>query len=291
MSEAKVPVIYIASYSFSGSTLLDLILGGHSKLLSSGELLRFNSSIINYAKKGCTCGMPEDKCEYWISVREEFNKYMRYHGIREDFSLPQINILNKYQAKAPDQFGVHTDYEKSTYYLMKSMLKISGKEVIIDSSKTIPRLLVLLNSDLFDTRIIYLQKIFEGTMYSIHKRGQSTVKNGIKWYFYYKMLMDLIKKYDMVHKSYLIKFEDLLNTTDDVINELSKFLEIEFSPNMLDITAADRHIIGGNRMRYDRERGIDSSKIKSKNLNLAEKILKFLLSNEGYLLPKINNDY
>ncbi len=92
----KIEVIYIASFSFSGSTLLDIILGGNKYLLSSGELHIFDINKKTYSEpgEGCTCGKDEWICPYWKEVRKQFSKYLNLHNVNYCLKMPKLINLN-----------------------------------------------------------------------------------------------------------------------------------------------------------------------------------------------------
>jgi len=59
--------VFIASLGHSGSTLLDLMLGSHPRLVSLGEV---HATIARAAEKQnvCTCGKAADDCPVWGPV-------------------------------------------------------------------------------------------------------------------------------------------------------------------------------------------------------------------------------
>ena len=70
---SKVKVIFIASLSHSGSTLLDLMLNAHPELVSVGELKQL-SRFARFSKPKqprCTCGtLSLWDCDFWKSVND-----------------------------------------------------------------------------------------------------------------------------------------------------------------------------------------------------------------------------
>ena len=62
-------LIFIASLEHSGSTLLDLVLGGHPRIVGLGELyqlVRADSPHLQRADQVmCSCGKPMPHCDFW----------------------------------------------------------------------------------------------------------------------------------------------------------------------------------------------------------------------------------
>ena len=70
-------VIFIASLSHSGSTLLDLMLNAHPELVSVGELKQLSRyARFNKPKQArCTCGkLSVWDCDFWKSVNDVTNR-------------------------------------------------------------------------------------------------------------------------------------------------------------------------------------------------------------------------
>lgn len=68
-------VIFIASESRSGSTLLDFLIGSHSDVVSGGELIDLQSTGSSRKEGGeqCTCGTSIRVCEHWRAVNAELH--------------------------------------------------------------------------------------------------------------------------------------------------------------------------------------------------------------------------
>src|SRR5438105_3013640 len=64
----KKKIVYIAGYSRSGSTILDILLGNHSQVISTGELVYLFEDW-NNPTRSCTCGKPYGNCSFWGSYQ------------------------------------------------------------------------------------------------------------------------------------------------------------------------------------------------------------------------------
>ena len=73
MTLKTVPThIYIAADSRSGSTLLDLLIGNHSQIISVGELRRLNEHYNGHF--ACTCEAVFNECEFWQAIEDRLNQ-------------------------------------------------------------------------------------------------------------------------------------------------------------------------------------------------------------------------
>jgi len=146
-------VIYIASLSHSGSTLLGMMLGTHPGTVCLGEIL---PSLL-YGKgqsDTCTCGKQIDTCPVW----NEFH----------DLKIKPENYAATYSNLA----------DKATE---------AGKKTLVDCSKQIAGLAPLLNNEMFDIRVIWLLKDIRSFVHSQiqrKKRPELMKKDG--WRRIYK---------------------------------------------------------------------------------------------------------
>src|SRR3954453_3522671 len=63
----KKKIIYIAGYSRSGSTILDIMLSSHPEIFGTGEL----GNLFDYWSEGirtCTCEQIYNRCPFWKNL-------------------------------------------------------------------------------------------------------------------------------------------------------------------------------------------------------------------------------
>ena len=193
-------IVYIISAGRSGSTLLDLSLGSHSKVFSLGEILRLNEqltrrgpikdihgNILNAESPLCGCGNSTKNCEFWNRVAEKIK------------SQYQIDIF-----ESPDHFNVGFEYEEDDFFLRyfdkffrsihpgflkhnsaaqrsasntiklyDTIFKITNAYALVDSSKSIMRAFFLdyLLKDKYESFYIHLIRDCRGVMHSNKKKS------------------------------------------------------------------------------------------------------------------------
>ena len=133
----QISLIYILSSGHSGSTLTDLILGSHTHIESVGELFQlpkyFSNDPTSATEQICTCGLAVQHCSYWSHIINSI----------EPQKIKGINTFNK-------------SFCEYNYEVMHALLELSGKPILLDSSKLPARLENLLKSNLFNIQIIHL---------------------------------------------------------------------------------------------------------------------------------------
>ncbi len=231
----KKKVIYILSLEHSGSTVLDILLSSHPRIVSLGEIhfvLENKKTSIENTKDICSCLNKMNDCHFWGGY---LNKYLK-NNLDKSFA-------EKYKA------------------LLKYVNQSLGEDIIIsDSSKKLSVLKQLLESDLrneIDLRIIFLIKdvrswaISKKRVFLKQKRkGNFYLRHILSWYKANRKIKDYLEAKNL--KYLQIGYEELC-LKQDYINDLIcdsldiKKEKLEFAKN------GKHHIAYGNRMKLKRE--------------------------------------
>ena len=291
---AKTKLIYVLGAAYSGSTLMGLALGKHSKIINLGEVVNLESDYADMAR--CTCKSYLKDCDFWGSVKQAIKQKnlqpsfnLSITGQRELFDrrggLEKIRLL----------FGKHLVNNYKESYLQRYQQKnenffsavsdlFSNAEYIVDLSKTSERLDVLLKSNCIDIWCIYLHwdpyKIYASTI----KRPKRTRKLlGPKSFrealWLKKRLQDMKRVFLKLppERRIEIDFDDFVTHPHYVLNHLFNKLnlqtELDGSPTEYLIQTSAQHIYVGNRWLFNRENDVV---IKERNdtaeLSLLQKI-------------------
>jgi hypothetical protein len=154
-------VIFVASLSHSGSTLLDLMLNAHPDVVSVGELKqlgRFARSEKPRPQLNCTCGAESlMSCDFWGGV-SAVTKATVGRTIRE------LNV---------DDYDDVDTFQGDNVALFKAIAAVAGKRIIVDSSKQVARFARLLEIHQLEVFPIFLLLILRGRS-ARRKSAQST---------------------------------------------------------------------------------------------------------------------
>ena len=267
MSATKL--ISILGAGHSGSTLLDLVLGNHSKIQSVGEISHWDQYL--QQKKECACGVPPQSCEFWKPIVEQWYQYLasmqsdettitdtrsrtvvgasprfRYRtclGLTIFFPMykwPHVTntLLPEFQQRA-------TNINK-LYDLVR---KVSGKPVVCDSSKSNYRFRLLHARQPTNAKAIYLTRDGRAVAASHFRRNNEAVRDGAKrWRFaniYTQKLLRTLPRESYIH----IRYEELCREPEMTLSRICNFLGYPFEEEMMQFTGKTLHNIGGNRMR------------------------------------------
>ena len=273
-------IIYILSLAHSGSTINDLILGAHPLIHSCGEikhLKRYTSNtIINEGKKNkCTCGAsPLVNCSFWKKVIQDLKgKNISFNELESESYKKTSRLLN------------------DSYLFFESVSKVSGCNIILDSSKSHERLKILTKHSKLEIKTIFLFRDPFGQINSILKIKGYSFKNlivGIKDYFvkyirYLNVISQLNKNSYMIINYNFFARNYLKNTKN-----ICKFINIDYKKNYFTKwQSVKHHNISGNNFRFNKrgsEVKVDNNWIKQ--LPFTFKVFIFLFSYPVYFLMK-----
>jgi hypothetical protein len=268
---------YILSAGHSGSTMLNLMLGSHERAVAVSELTHLPKNIAH--DEPCTCGKTVRDCPVWRSVferlRHDTNADMLNHPF--DFDLGFIGDSRaKYRAELGTPYRVMWQLRRMAIYLSQltgttlpdymshrfrkaltnrlalydAVRATTRSTVIIDASKEYLTGLTLYQMRPDDIRLILLVRDGRAVFYSNLKRGFGRSHSLQAWDRYYSHAMPLLTRNVPPQHRLLIRYEDLMSEPERQLRRLSSFLDLEYSPSMLDPSTKQHHITSGNNMRF-----------------------------------------
>ncbi|MDZ7290463.1 MAG: sulfotransferase [candidate division KSB1 bacterium] len=263
--QEKIDLIYIVGCGRSGSTLLDLVLGSHPAIISIGEVWYHGRWQANNFT--CTCGAPFDTCEFWRAVMT----HLRQQQIQVAVS-PVSDPLQKLFASLQIYTGLRLlsqesiqQYSWASYQLFKAVRDVSGKPIVLDSSKNPLRLFYLCLSGYFNVKIIHLVRDGRAFLNSTSKRMKMSAQGDDKWMLplnawrasYRWILMNTLssrlRKLLPATWSCQIKYEEFAAAPVATIQRLCDFLQIDYCPGMLKGAQVPHHNISGSRWRFQKD--------------------------------------
>jgi hypothetical protein len=264
-----IRVLYIMGYGRSGSTVIGSVLGNHSDIVSVGELMNLSrSGWIN--AQYCACGERGNVCPFWSGVRREWIKrtgvddiegYMELQSAFE--RLNQWLWLSKEKLKQTPRFRA---YGKHTYALFKALSTVSGKSIIVDSSKSPARAFSLSLIPGIDLQVIHLIRDSRGVAWSLKKEYQKDEKAGIQRNFKsrpicrtaiswlaFNLQSNWVRRQLDPGKSMLVRYEDFMSNPETTLNKIGELTEIDLAEVSSRVLHGESisvgHNIAGNRLR------------------------------------------
>ncbi|WP_236976887.1 sulfotransferase family protein [Membranihabitans maritimus] len=254
-------ILYIAGAGHSGSSLLDVILNNHPKIIGTGELHRLS---LNPNTRICSCGELINDCPVWRKRIKQLckEKSLQLEDWEMSFSTTYLrsgSLSNKindlvYWSNIDEVIRIFSKLNPFSIGLKKSILNtnaihevIKSQEnirIVVDSTKNAIRMKGL---NLFlDAKILFLVRDGRAVTASAIRRGEGNMTKVTKnWTRRMKILTRLQNKIPS-EQLLQIKYEDLCTDPEGIISEICKYLSVEFLPTMLKIHPGNYHTIPGN---------------------------------------------
>jgi len=231
-------VIFIASLGHSGSTMLDLVLGGHERFVGLGEVaatIAKGTVVGNDGGPDCSCGRIATECPFWSQVESR---------LRDD---PDGSFAHRYRT-------VFDVFEE-----------VFGVDVVpVDSSKYLDHLAVLHRDLDCDVRVLFLLKdVRNFTVSTIdnlaRKRAEGQSRRGVTplgafrdWHRLNCRMREYFERERL--PVFQFGYEELCLSPDRIGRRICEFLGADFQPAMLRVQGSRSHVLRGNRMRSQLEK-------------------------------------
>jgi len=237
LQTAPLRILYITSRGHSGSTLLDLLISGHSAITSVGELKMLAEA--DSRRKLCSChGLEPQLCPYWHSVEQHLQASagLQFADLRLDSSDPWI----------------HHGHNLALY---ESVAAVSGCRTIVDSSKSLPRLRDLLQGvDLYggyELVPIHLLRGSLGLVHSYVKNGRIRTDVDLAGVCYnYASNVFRTEALLLGRPHLFVRYEQLACAPRRELQRVMALLAMPFEEDQLDWGRGPRRNIHGNDMRF-----------------------------------------
>jgi hypothetical protein len=227
----KQQILYIASSTRSGSTLLDYTLGKHANVVGIGEYCNIYG---HYVKEGpgnawdwkCSCGQTVDQCEFWSEL------FLNHEGQFEmKPTIYQYSLLTFLKfwigGKSYLKSNKRTKHLVEKYFDTQENIYRKHPEIslIVDSSKDPFHLLLYLTLNHNKLKVIHLIRDGRAVVHSMTRTSRSFSKCVLSW-FSINLLIELIK-IKFRQNFITIKYEDFCRDPEAVLSSISSFVDVE----------------------------------------------------------------
>lgn len=260
-----IPLVYIASPSYSGSTLLTFLLNTHPRLATIGELKWGDIDLETYA---CSCGRLLRACSCWEHVATA----VRGEGLPFDLarpptdfrcrSAPFVDRIVRARVRGAAFEAVRTGARtvlpaaRQAWPIVAAVnraaigaiLAWSRADVFADASKDPVRLKHMAETGDYDIRVLHLVRDGRGVVNSAIKNDNSTPELAAReWVRTHRQVerLDALLSRD---RRLVVRYEDLCRAPRDVMHEVFRFIGLEPIDVPPDYRAVEHHILG-NKMR------------------------------------------
>jgi len=246
-------LVYIAGRGHSGSTLLDLMLGGHPRLIGVGEVFSLFDPARNFlnrpAEVTCSCGKQMNECEFWAPTTEILRRAFPRESLQQ---LYRLFLDSFYGHFGPAAIPVDISKTDEPLSLLKSFDDVETKAILLIRdvrSWSVAMRDTARRSRDFDARDLARKY---GWKAGRHYIGRTSSKFFWHWYILNRRTQHLLRESGL--PSVQVGYEELCLYPDFIMKMISDFLEVDYTPDMLALTDIQSHVILGNRMRSQQEK-------------------------------------
>jgi hypothetical protein len=296
-----IDLIYIASPSFSGSTLLTFLLNAHPAIATIGELKWGEIDLQSYR---CSCGALLVDCSFWKQVEAR----MHARGLPFDLKRPatdfrcrerpffdrvlRARIRGRTFERARDiSISVLSAARRAlplartvNRALIEIILELQRGKAFLDGSKDPVRLRHLFKTGDYNIRVIQIIRDGRAVTYSAVKNKTRTVRSAaLEWMRTHIEIGRLSQRLGP-DRLFSVRYEDLCADPGSTIGRICDFLNLPSDVAVPDYRCAEHHILG-NRMRLEPSADIRLD-TKWRSALSAEDLRNF-----GRLSGKLNKQY
>ncbi len=256
-------IVFILGSGHCGSTLLDLLLDSHSKIVGVGEVATLSPNSL------CACGQVARGCDFWNSIIDWKSGYnFKIYRSKLNFLLNRNIFISP---KKPYKEILPNDYINKSEKVFSRILVNTGTRVIVDSSKNVNRAELLSQSKNIEPIIIHLVRDGRAVTWSYMKKYKKFFPFAWKWAAE-NLKIEILKRRNQVKYIY-VNYSDLCHDPEKILKQILDVLELKFEPQMLDFRKTEHHQIGGNRMKFSSSNQIKEDKEWQKKMPFSKKFI------------------
>jgi len=263
-ASAPTRLVYIAGSGRCGSTLLDILLGDHPSIQSTGELMRILGGAQGHAQ-ACSCGQDIRTCPFWTRVVAEIGGAEALQQLDRGMRLEGTKGLFLGRLGDGRRGSLARRHAARLAQLVRAVSKVSDRPIVVDSSKSLGRgyLYRLEGGHGLDVRYIHMVRDGRAFLWSKRARpdgegvgkrtpSRSPLRLAGLW-----LTTNFVASVVFKAQSgrYLrVRYEDLTQRPAETLDRIGKFVGADLTGVARDVEAGRpipiSHVVGGNRLRF-----------------------------------------
>ncbi|WP_254302401.1 sulfotransferase family protein [Sphingobium chlorophenolicum] len=192
-----IRLIYVAGYGRSGTTLLDIALGEHPAIMGAGEVTTLARHVWDRGEY-CACGARVRDCPEWKAIVARWTQ-----GEPEGFLAAYRRAQERTEGLvAPGRWlrwPGWRDHRRQTLKLLRGMAAVSGRPILVDSSKLPGRAFALAAMPGIDLHVVHVVRDGRGVAWSLMKGHRLSVEKGVQRELRPKPLLYTALRWSMVN--------------------------------------------------------------------------------------------
>ncbi len=267
-----IPLLYIASPSYSGSTLLTMLLNPHPDLGTVGELKWGDIDLATYQ---CSCGTLLSECAFWREVGER----VRARGLpfnlnrpATSFRFPGNPFANRvaqarlrgrlFELLRSAALAVHPVSAREwpvvqavNRAVIETTLEIQHARIFADASKDPVRARHMFKTGDYDVRLIQLLRDGRAVMNSAIKNASESPEIAVREWVRTHRQIERLRGELGDERVLRVRYEDLCASPRETLAAIFTFVGLEPQDTTAHFRSTEHHVLG-NRMRLRSETAI-----------------------------------
>ena len=238
-------LVYILGAGHSGSTLLNLLLNGHSQILGLNEIQQIGKYMGQKSNDNRlqTDFWQDVKQCYELTTGKPFTSVSQIHwkkaSIWQNTDLKQwknepnfLTYLAAWKILRHCQAQDFAHWSQCNHSLFSCIVDKSGKKILIDSSKHWQRLYLLQKSGLFNIKVIHLIRDGRAVVNSYIRKFDNFQIGLRRWRNRTMSAFFLRPEFDQADW-FQLHYEKLATQPEIVLRDLCAFIGVNYEPQML----------------------------------------------------------
>ncbi len=280
VKDPPVPIAYVGGSSRSGSTVLSHLVAKAFGGVVVGELkdVWHRGPLEN---QRCSCGEPFCSCDFWVEVgRQAFGGWntlplerltalqKRIDRIDRFRGLPMLLFPALAEYRDPAFSRELAEYRETLAALYRALQAISGRALVVESSKHPAQVLMLSASRGFEPRVIHLVRDSRGVAWSFQKHVVRPEITGHRQLMPRATPVEAALEWTMINLPFhllwvrgvprlLVRYERYARQPAEELERIGQFLarnEVSATSQLLHSPSLDfgaEHTLGGNPVRFN----------------------------------------
>ena len=238
-TDLEVRIVYLLGTGHCGSTLLDLLLNAHPRVLGLSEIEGIGQLLRARDPAPGPLSSP-----LWRAVRARYETRTDARFDDVDLALPR-----RHRAGASHRDDLRR-WGETNRCLFECLALESRRPVLVDASKSAIRLAALVRWGGLDLRVLHVVRDGRAVLNAYRRKYGSFSRAFRSWSI---PTLRAMRARRLVAPERWLRFhyEDLASDPAGALRGICRFVGIEYEPRMLDFRAVENLGIGGNRMQQD----------------------------------------
>lgn len=256
-------LVYILGSGHCGSTLLSMLLNGHPRMLAMSELRKIDGLVGGVGREGEP--NPLDGL-LWQKVRRRYEARSGAPFERLSIQHPSWKAFARW-SKA----RIHA-WAEPVVQLLSCVAAESGRDLLIDSSKSWQQLYLLRRSGRIPVKVLHVVRDGRAVFHSYNRKYDDFLFSFGQW-MKPTAMAPVLRRMFGDDEWLTVRYEELATEPARVLGEISRFLGAEFDPAMLRYRSHPWFGIQGNRMAHGKSEEIRLDEKWRRDLSRRNRVL------------------